>query len=201
MILWANKTHVLKQDDHYRQPQWKTDGHYIIVWPLIRCQYPAANFPVKSLGCVTIKLVLTKKSWSLCGTVILAAWTSNFAGYFQSNFFDRDGPISSTYQIFRNIKFQNIGSVFAINNSEKSRDKRSSLNNQVVSKIWHSNYRVSTVHVYKISRYLNRLVWVLPHCILKDRLFLRLCLIWASLQTTKAQTSLHIHSVWSAPLS
>ena len=48
----------------------------------------------------------------------IGSWTSNFAGlpgYFNSDFFDREQRISSEYGIFRKI-----GSVLAINNSEKN---------------------------------------------------------------------------------
>ena len=41
---------------------------------------------------------------------------------------------------FRKIKIRKIGNIFAINDSEKCRDRQLSLKNPVVSKNWHWNY-------------------------------------------------------------
>ena len=75
---------------------------------------------------------------------------SNFNGYFNRNFFDRDWQNCSKIEFLKNRK---IGNNLTINNSENFQDHQMSSKNPVVSKNRDSNYPNWTV--YDISVPIN----------------------------------------------
>ena len=79
---------------------------------------------------------------------------SNFNGYLNRNFFDRDWQNSSQNGIFRKIEIQKIGNILT-NNSRNFRDHQMSSKNLVVLKIRGSNYPNWAVYLALISKNLK----------------------------------------------
>ena len=70
---------------------------------------------------------------------------SNFKGYFNRKFDDRDRQNCSKNRIFRKIKIRKIGNILTINNSGNFRDHQMASKSLIVSKIRRSNYPNWTV--------------------------------------------------------